>query len=125
MGDPQPENFVATRLFDDELVEADLRAAAAGLSRAGYLRALLLADGDACAALRAAIAERDESIAERDELIARLEEEARLRTRDFGMRVAALESQLERARLHAARADGWERSDELERRRQARELFYG
>jgi hypothetical protein len=96
----------------------DRRAEAVRLSRAAYLRELLLAGADACAVLRSALADRDE-------LIARLEEEARKAERCFGLRLAGLEAELERARLASARASGWERSDVAERRRQAHSLFYG
>src|SRR6516162_2383828 len=118
-GEPQPDRHVAMRLFDYELAEVDRRAASAGLSRSAFLRAVLQADGDACAVLRG-------TIAERDELIARLENEAEDRDRCFGLRVAGLESQLEGARLRYARdVAGWERSEVVERRRQTHSLLYG
>lgn len=72
-----------------------------------------------CAVLQATIAERDERIVS-------LEEELAERDRCFGLQIAALESQLEQARLRCAReVDGWERSDVVERRRQVHALTYG
>jgi hypothetical protein len=105
-------------MFPNEQAEVDRRAASAGMSRAAYVRKVLLADGDACAVLRA-------TVAEREEWIERIEQDARERERCLGARIASLEFELERARLQAARAGGWERSDVFERRRQAQEHFYG
>jgi hypothetical protein len=118
-GEPQPDLFVATRLFVDELAEVDRRAVSAGLSRAAYLRAVLLADGDATAALRAALAERDA-------WVSRVEEEGREREKALAARIASLEAQLERAQVRLVReVEGWQPSLEVERRRQVHSLFYG
>jgi hypothetical protein len=106
---------VATRLFADELAEVDRRADSAGLSRSAFQRAVLLADGDVCAVLRATIVEREDRIAI-------LEEQARC----FSFRIAGLESELDRARLRYARdVEGWLPSMEFERRERERWLTYG
>lgn len=118
-GEPQPDRHVATRLFADELAEVDRRADSAGLSRSAFQRAVLLADGGVCAALRATIAERDERIAILEDHLA---EQARC----FSLRIGGLESELERARVRYARdVAGWLPSMEFERRERERWLTYG
>jgi hypothetical protein len=112
---------VGTRLTDAELERVDDRAADAGMSRAAWIRAVLLA-GDADAVLGATLAERD---ADHAIQIARIEGDARDRERALVERIATLEFRLERARLERARADGWLPSDLAERRRLEREMFYG
>ena len=118
-GEPQPNRQVTAWVLPEEQADVDRAAASAGLSRAAFVRTVLLADGGVADVLRAVIAERDERIAS-------LEEQLAERDRCFGLQVAALESQLERARLRCAReVDGWELSDVVERRWQAHALTYG
>jgi hypothetical protein len=62
-GEPQPDRHVATRLFEAELGEVDRSAGAVGLSRSAFLRAVLLADADVCAVLRATIADLEGQLA--------------------------------------------------------------
>jgi hypothetical protein len=103
-------------MFESEQAEVDRRAASAGMSRSAWARAVLLADADACAVLR-------DAVAERDAWIGRIEQDAAEREGRLAARIASLEVELERARLQAARAAGWQRSDVLDRRRQEQELY--